>query len=32
MHNLFDTDVQVQKNEVLTSVAKLAFEEKLDVF
>ena len=32
MHNLFDTDVQVQKNKVLTSVAKLAFEEKLDVF
>ncbi|MGI5977841.1 MAG: 4Fe-4S dicluster domain-containing protein [Candidatus Limivicinus sp.] len=30
MHNMFDTDVQLLKNKVLSKVARLAFERKLD--
>ncbi len=30
MHNMFDTDVQLLKNKVLSAVARHAFEEKLD--
>lgn len=32
MNNMFDTDVQLQKNKTLTAVAKLAFAGKLDAF
>lgn len=32
MNNLFDTDVQLQKNKILTAVARLAYEDKLDAF
>lgn len=32
MNNMFDTDVQLQKNKTLTAVAKLAFDGKLDAF
>lgn len=32
MNNLFDTDVQLQKNRTLSAVARLAFAGELDAF
>lgn len=32
MNNLFDTDVQLQKNRVLSAVARLAYAGKMDAF